>query len=120
MKAIQCFFAVRRLAAAKRLPAKKHWIAFTLRPRGVVLLDDGAARAVREKGKSVLGVGVAGVRGDFRAGDSVRLLTPGGEELGRGLARCSSTEAVVLAGRRPESEEEEPFVMVHRDDLVVW
>jgi glutamate 5-kinase len=108
------------VAAVKRLPAKKHWIAFTLRPRGVVLLDDGAARAVREKGKSVLGVGVAGVRGDFRAGDSVRLLTPGGEELGRGLARCSSTEAVVLAGRRAEGEEEEPFVMVHRDDLVVW
>lgn len=108
------------VAHAKRLPAKKHWIAFTLRPRGAMWLDDGAARAVREKGKSVLGVGVAGVRGDFRAGDSVRLLAPGGEEIGRGLARCSSTEAVVLAGRRTEDDGGEPFVMVHRDELVVW
>ena len=107
------------VASSRRLPAKKHWIAFTLRPRGAMWLDEGAAKAVREKGKSVLGVGVAGVRGDFRAGDSVRLLAPGGEELGRGLARCSSTEAVVLAGRRAE-DEAEPFVMVHRDELVVW
>ena len=107
------------VAASRRLPAKKHWIAFTLRPRGVMWLDEGAAKAVREKGKSVLGVGVAGVRGDFRAGDSVRLFAPDGEELGRGLARCSSTEAVVLAGRRVE-DETEPFVMVHRDDLGGW
>ncbi len=106
------------VAASRRLPAKKHWIAFTLRPRGAMLLDEGAASAVREKGKSVLGVGVAGVRGDFRAGDSVRLLAPSGEEIGRGLARCSSTEAVVLAGRRDEAAD--PFVMVHRDELVVW
>lgn len=106
------------VAAESRLPAKKHWIAFTLRPRGTMWLDEGAARAVREKQKSVLGVGVAGVRGDFRAGDSVRLLAPSGEEIGRGLARCSSTEAVVLAGRR--DEDADPFVMVHRDELVVW
>lgn len=106
------------VAAPARLTAKKHWIAFTLRPRGDLLLDAGAATAVRSKGKSVLAVGVAGVRGDFRAGDSVRLRAPDGEELGRGLARCSSAEAVVVAGTKDEHDDH--AVLVHRDDLVVW
>ncbi|AKU96601.1 Glutamate 5-kinase [Labilithrix luteola] len=106
------------VAGARRLPAKKHWIAFTLRPRGDLWLDAGAAEAVRSKGRSVLGVGVLGVRGEFRTGDSVRLLAPDGNELGRGLARCASTEAVVRAGKKDENEEN--AVLVHRDELVVW
>lgn len=101
-----------------RLPAKKHWIAFTLRPRGDVWLDAGAAAALRTKEKSLLSVGVSGVRGDFRAGDSVRLLSPEGEEIGRGLSRISATDAVRIAGRKDLREEES--VLVHRDELVVW
>ncbi len=107
------------VAAARRLSAKKHWIAFTLRPRGDVWLDAGAATAVSGKGKSVLAVGVSGVRGDFRAGDSVRLVGPDGTELGRGLARFSSVEAVVIAGKK-ERKGEEPAELIHRDELVVW
>ncbi len=108
------------VASPNRLTAKKHWIAFTLRPRGDLLLDPGAAAAVTTKGKSVLAVGVAGVRGDFRAGDSVRLRSPSGEELGRGLARCSAAEAVVVAGAKSKAESDDDAVLVHRDDLVVW
>ena len=107
------------VASAHRLTAKKHWIAFTLRPRGDVWLDAGAASAVRGKGKSVLLIGVSGVRGDFRAGDSVRVLAPDGTELGRGLARCSSAHAVVLAGQ-PTKLPADQAVLVHRDELVVW
>ncbi len=106
------------VAAEHRLTAKKHWIAFTLRPRGDIWLDAGAAGAVRSKGKSILAIGVAGIRGDFRAGDSVRVLTPAGEELGRGMARCSSVEAVVIAGRKGARGDE--AILIHRDDLVVW
>jgi glutamate 5-kinase len=106
------------LPAEKRLTAKKHWIAFTLRPRGDLRLDSGAAAAVRTKGRSLLAVGVLGVRGDFRAGDSVRILGPDGEDIGRGLARCTSAEAVVVAGKK--DDEEEHAILVHRDDLVVW
>jgi glutamate 5-kinase len=113
-------------AAARPLAARKHWIAFTLRPRGAVLLDAGAATAVRS-GKSILAVGVLGVRGDFRAGDSVCVLAPDGAELGRGLARRSAEEAVVVAGRKDGDRrgddgdgEERDHVLVHRDDLVVW
>lgn len=107
------------VAAARRLPAKKHWIAFTLRPRGDLWLDAGASAAVRSKGTSILSVGVCGVRGDFRAGDSVRVLALDGVELGRGLARVSSTDAVLIAGRK-DGPGDAPGVLVHRDDLVIW
>jgi glutamate 5-kinase len=109
------------VAAAKRLTAKKHWIAFTLRPRGEVVLDRGAADAVRAKGCSVLPVGVLGVRGDFRAGDAVRVLDPDGHEIGRGLARYPAVEAVIVAGKPgTELQDAEHAVLVHRDELVVW
>jgi glutamate 5-kinase len=106
------------VASSKRLTARKHWIAFTLRPRGEVVLDRGAAEAVRGKGKSVLSVGVLGIRGDFRAGDSVRLLDPDGNDIGRGLARCAAVDAVMVAGKKQEDEER--AVLVHRDELVVF
>jgi glutamate 5-kinase len=96
----------------ERLSARRYWIAFTLRPQGDMVLDRGAAAAIRDKGKSVLAVGVLGVRGEFREGDSVRLVDPDGVEIGRGLAKCSAPTAAALAGREAE-------VLVHRDDLVI-
>jgi glutamate 5-kinase len=110
------------VAARERLNAKKYWIAFTLRPRGDVVLDAGAARAVRAKGKSVLSVGVLGVRGDFRAGDAVRVLDSEGREIARGLARCSVGDAASVAGRRREELPEELAelaTLVHAGELVV-
>ena len=97
-----------------RLSAKKFWIAFTLRPQGEIVLDRGAADAVRARGRSVLPIGVLGLRGDFRAGDSVRLLDPDGAEIGRGLARCAVVDAVILAGKPGDD------VLVHRDEMVIW
>ena len=77
-----------------------------------------AAEAVRAKGKSVLHIGVLGVRGDFRAGDAVRLLDPDGHEIGRGLARYPAVEAVLVAGKTgAELEDPEHAELVHRD---VW
>jgi glutamate 5-kinase len=110
------------VAATDRLSAKKYWIAFTLRPRGDVLLDRGAADAVRAKGKSVLSVGVLGVRGDFRAGDAVRLVDPEGREVARGLARSGAADAAMVAGKAKEELPEgleELSVLVHADELVV-
>jgi len=106
------------VASTKRIGAKKHWIAFTLRPRGEIVLDRGAAEAVRAKGKSVLAVGVLGVRGDFRAGDAVRVLDCEGREIGRGLARCAVVDAVLVAGKKDVAPER--AVLVHRDELVVF
>ena len=107
--------------AKKRLSAKKHWIAFTMRPRGDVVVDAGAAEAIRDKGRSVLAIGVVGVRGDFRRGDSVRVLDRSGDEMGRGLTRFGAAEAAAMAGKsRDDGGEPDDAVLVHRDDLVVW
>ena len=106
------------LPAKERMSARKYWIAFTLRPRGDLVLDAGAVTAVRDRNKSLLAVGVLGVRGDFRAGDAVRLLDGSGREIGRGLSGPSSSEAAQLAGRTAEGDEK--GIVVHRDELVVW
>jgi glutamate 5-kinase len=110
------------VAAPERLSAKKYWIAFTLRPRGELVLDRGAAQAVLAKGKSVLSVGILGIRGEFRAGDAVRLVDPDGREIARGLARCAAADAARVAGRTREDLPEtlaDLAVVVHADELVV-
>jgi glutamate 5-kinase len=109
--------------SVERLSAKRFWVAFTLRSRGAILLDAGASEAVRAKGKSVLPVGVLGVRGDFRAGDAVTILTAAGREIGRGLARCSAADAARVAGKTQEELariEGAPTLVVHRDEMAVW
>ncbi|MGD0525425.1 MAG: glutamate 5-kinase [Polyangiaceae bacterium] len=110
------------VGARERMSAKKYWIAFTLRPRGEMVLDRGAAEAVRAKGKSVLSVGVLGVRGDFRAGDAVRVVDVEGKEIARGLARCGAGDAAMVAGKTRADlppELAELAVVVHADELVV-
>jgi glutamate 5-kinase len=108
----------------QRIQARKHWIAFTLRPRGALLLDQGAVTAVVERGRSILPVGVLGVRGEFGPGDAVTLLAPDGREIGRGLARLGATDAAAIAGKRSEELSSSrgtdgDLVVVHRDDLVL-
>lgn len=102
-------------ARQRRLPGRKHWIAYTLRPRGSAILDDGAERAVCEGGRSVLCVGVLGVRGDFVVGDPISLVNRAGVEVARGLSRLSASDASRLAGTRRD----DGVVFVHRDDLVL-
>ncbi len=107
------------------LKARKHWIAFTLRPKGALLLDAGAVRAMREGKSSLLPVGVAGVSGAFNAGDSVRLLALDGTEVARGLTRLGTVDVARAAGKKG-AELEASFgaaaaelVVVHKDDLVI-
>jgi glutamate 5-kinase len=110
------------VGAPERMSAKKYWIAFTLRPRGELVLDRGAAEAVGTKGKSLLSVGVLGVRGDFRAGDAVRVVDAEGREIARGLARCGAGDAARVAGKAREELPEalaELYVVVHADELAV-
>ena len=113
----------RFLANGSRLEARKRWILAEITP-GRVLLDAGAALALRERGGSLLAVGVRGVEGEFERGQTVRLLTPEGTELARGLTRYRSVDLRLIAGRRSSDTQATlgydygPEV-VHRDDLVM-
>ena len=104
-------------AVPQRISARKHWIAYTLRPRGAVILDRGAVTAIAAGDKSVLSVGVLGVRGTFLPGDAVTLVDPDGVEIARGLARLSAGDAARLARKKRDEPGED--VVVHKDDLVV-
>ncbi|CAN98503.1 proB [Sorangium cellulosum So ce56] len=105
-------------AVPQRLSARKHWIAYTLRPRGAILVDRGAAEAIGSKNRSILAVGVLGVRGTFLPGDAVAVVDPDGTEIARGLARMSASDAARTA-RKKREEAGDDDVVVHRDDLVV-
>jgi glutamate 5-kinase len=112
------------IPAADRLASRKHWIAFTLRPQGVIHLDAGAAAALREKGRSLLPSGVKLVEGTFGGGDCVRCLAPDGAEVARGLVNYSSAELRRIQGAHTRdidrilgykiSDE-----VIHRDDMVI-
>lgn len=114
------------LLAATVLPlvARKRWIAGQLKPKGALVVDAGAAAAMRERGVSLLPVGVVEVRGDFMRGDVVRCVTESGAAVAQGLVNYSSTEAGRLAGAATEDIRGilgyvvEPE-LVHRDNLVI-
>ncbi len=108
----------------ERLGGRKHWIAYALRPAGDIVVDEGAKRAIVERGKSLLPIGVTGVRGSFGAGEAVRVLDVQHREFARGLAGLSSEEILEIKGLRtsqiakaagPKAADE----VIHRDDLVV-
>ncbi|PNY83030.1 glutamate 5-kinase [Deinococcus koreensis] len=112
----------RFVAAGSRLEARKRWILAEI-AAGKVLLDDGAAQAVRERGGSLLPAGIRQVEGSFGRGHTIRLVAPDGREIARGLTRYSSADLGRILGRHSrEIEDVLGFTYgpeaVHRDDLV--
>ncbi len=112
------------IAATPKRAARKQWMSNHLQLKGAVVVDDGAARKVREAGKSLLPIGVVEVRGEFHRGDVIAVRSADGVELARGLANYSSSEARLIA-RRPSTDFErllgftgEPE-LIHRDNLVL-
>ncbi len=103
--------------------ARKAWIAGTVNPTGALIVDDGAARALRG-GKSLLPAGVVAVDGAFERGDCVVVRGRAGSEIGRGLSAYASGDIQMIAGHK--SDEIEAILgyrgrdeIIHRDDLVV-
>ncbi len=96
---------------ASKLASRKRWIAFFHRPRGSVVVDDGAKKALREKGRSLLLPGVIRCDGKFEAGDVVSIRDANGTEFARGLAKADSS--AVCGKDLPKRE------VVHRDNLVI-
>jgi glutamate 5-kinase len=104
----------------RRLAARKLWIAFASSVEGAVVVDEGARRALVERGTSLLPAGVRAVVGDFEAGDTVDVRTPDGVVFARGLAAADAREVRRTMGRRTtELPDGESPLVVHRDDLVV-
>jgi glutamate 5-kinase len=94
---------------ANRLKGRKRWIAFFHHPKGSLFVDEGAKRALREGGKSLLSPGIARTEGTFGAGDIVRICDLNGTEFARGIARFGPGEM----------KEKRGIEVVHRDDLVI-
>jgi glutamate 5-kinase len=106
------------------LSAWKRWLGFTARPKGRLVVDAGARRAVQHQGRSLLSIGVTQVVGSFGKGDVVSLQDPDGTEFGRGLTNYSSTDAGRICGLRTDQIAEVlgsiPYEeLIHRDNLVV-
>ncbi len=106
------------------LASKKHWIAYTLKPKGTIMVDQGAAAVLLGGRASLLPKGVIGVRGDFEVGDAVLIVDPGGKEIARGLARYGVHNAARLAGASSREiqariGQHAGDVLVHKDELVV-
>ncbi len=112
------------LPSGERLSSRKHWIAYTLKAKGKLHLDAGAAEAVMKRGKSLLPSGIIRVDGKFDAGDAVSCLDAEGREFAKGLVnysaadidkikRAKTAQIREILGRRDYDE------VIHRDNLVL-
>jgi glutamate 5-kinase len=108
----------------KKLKSRKCWIAFTLKPKGVIRIDDGAAEAILNRGKSLLPSGIVGVEGEFGVGAPVEFRKTDDETLGNGLVNYSSTDIRKIMGLKSNQIKNrlghKPYDdVIHRDNLAV-
>ena len=107
-----------------KLAARKRWLAGQLRPSGTLHLDAGAVRVLREKGSSLLPVGITASEGDFQRGDLVRCVDPEGHEVARGLVNFAQHEVLLRLGKGSKAlcalfGDVDEFEIIHRDNLVL-
>lgn len=112
------------LPMADRLNSKKYWIAFTLRTHGKLIIDEGAKKALLEKGKSLLPSGIIEVEGDFNLGDPVVCVDRKGVILAKGLVNFSSAEISKIKGLKTSQISQvlghkDYDEVIHRDNLAI-
>jgi glutamate 5-kinase len=111
-------------AATNTLNARKQWLADHLLMKGRVVVDAGAANALRRGGKSLLPIGVTAVEGEFVRGDVIACVDEAGREVARGLTNYGAEDARKIARRATAEIEgilgyiDEPE-LIHRNNLVV-
>jgi glutamate 5-kinase len=108
----------------KKMASRKCWIAYSLKPKGHLTLDDGAVQALIHNGKSLLPIGIAEVEGDFGVGSAVELLDTDRQKLGIGLVNYTAADLRSIKGLRTDQIKErlghKPYdEAIHRDNLVV-
>ncbi len=111
--------------AKEKMSNRKCWIGFTLKPKGTIRIDAGAARAIVEKGKSLLSGGIQEVAGEFGVGAPVELTDGTDARLGVGLVNYSATDIRKIMGlhtsRIAEKLGYKPYdEVIHRDNLTVF
>lgn len=112
------------LPSEHRLSNRKSWIGFTLKPKGALVVDEGAARAIIEKGKSLLPGGITDVEGDFGIGSPVHIRDVRGRRIAAGLVNYASGDIRKIKGCQTAQIKEElgekPYdEVVHRNNMTV-
>ncbi|MGA2035443.1 MAG: glutamate 5-kinase [Thermoguttaceae bacterium] len=112
------------LALGQTVAARKRWIGYTVKPRGLLQLDAGACEAIRHKGRSLLPIGVTSIEGQFNKGDVVALRCPDGAEIARGLTNYSHADLAKIKGLRTSQISAAlghcPYdEVIHRDNMVI-
>ncbi|MBI4632776.1 MAG: glutamate 5-kinase [Deltaproteobacteria bacterium] len=112
------------LPADKPMHSRKHWIAFTLRSRGKLFLDEGARKAIVEKGKSLLPSGIVNLEGNFEIGDPVTCADAEGAAFATGLVNYCAADIRKIMGVKTSDIEallghKDYDEIIHRDNLAV-
>lgn len=112
------------LPVKQKLTSRKRWIGFSIRPKGRITVDKGAAEALTKKGKSLLASGITSLEGNFERGDVVSILSQDGVEFARGLTNYSSWEVRRIAGLNTQTISKtlgsKPYdEVIHRDNMVL-
>ncbi|RPJ17972.1 MAG: glutamate 5-kinase [Desulfobacteraceae bacterium] len=112
------------LPGKERLSRKKCWLAFSLKPQGVLIIDDGAVNAIVEKGKSLLPGGITRVKGEFGKGSPVEFSNADNEVIGVGLVNYSAADIKKIKGLKTDRIKEKlghkPYdEVIHRDNLAL-
>ncbi len=107
-----------------KLVNKKRWIAFSAIVCGQIYIDEGAVRAQREKGKSLLPSGVTAVEGNFEMGNTVSVIAPDGREIARGIVNYASAEIKQIMGKQTSEinrvlGHKDYDEVIHRDNLAL-
>jgi glutamate 5-kinase len=108
----------------EKISSRKGWIAYAVKPRGSLVLDDGAVNAIIRSGKSLLPSGIIKVEGVFDIGDAVYCVDANGRRIAKGISNYSSQDIEKIKGRRTSEIESSlgykySDEVVHRDNLVV-
>ncbi|MBW2265313.1 MAG: hypothetical protein JRF28_03960 [Deltaproteobacteria bacterium] len=112
------------LPRRQKMACRKCWIAFTLKEKGAIKVDKGAIRAICEQGKSLLPVGITGVKGNFREGDMVGCLGPDDISFAKGLVNYKAADIRKLKGLKTDQIKDilgHKYYdeVIHRDNLVI-
>ncbi len=109
---------------ANKMQARERWLHFFAKSTGHLVVDDGAANAICNKGSSLLPAGVKGVDGKFKRGDTVEIIDSKANIIARGLSNFDSVDAAAIAGKQSNKifqilQRDSDDVIVHRNNLTL-